>query len=309
MRNMLGNQYMAQVISIYQYIIRRSQWLQYIFRGIKLYSLDSISWQQFGYVALKNSMFDNNNMILGRNGIYVTWVAASFGNKDVLTLLLIVWHTALLLVNKKPGWTILLIWQWFKYRFFFYIRRREVIEDKTFNLLQCVLLTRWGRDKIAAIFQTTFSNEFSWMEMYEFRKISLKFVPKVPINTIQALVQIMAWRLSGDKPLSEPMMVKLPTHICVTLPQWVKEITDGRWVNIPCSAKYKTINFPRSIFVNWYYHPRRREANPWVTLLLRHPFLQCLDLTISASDISQCLCHFRPVWLLWLALGVPEGIS
>ena len=32
----------------------------------------------------------------------------------------------------------------------------------------------------------------------------------------------MAWRRSGDKPLSEPMMVSLPTHICVTRPQWVK---------------------------------------------------------------------------------------
>ena len=37
--------------------------------------------------------------------------------------------------------------------------------------------------------------------------ISLKFVPKGPINNMQALVQIMAWRRSGDKPLSEPMMV------------------------------------------------------------------------------------------------------
>ena len=35
-------------------------------------------------------------------------------------------------------------------------------------------------------------------------KISLKFVPKVPINTIPSLVRIMAWRLPGDKPLSEP---------------------------------------------------------------------------------------------------------
>ena len=26
---------------------------------------------------------------------------------------------------------------------------------------------------------------------------------------------------SGDKPLSEAIMVRLPTHICVTLPQWV----------------------------------------------------------------------------------------
>ena len=53
-------------------------------------------------------------------------------------------------------------------------------------------------------------------------KISLKFVPKGPINNIQALVQIMAWRRSGDKPLSEPMMVSLLTHICVTRPQWDK---------------------------------------------------------------------------------------
>ena len=31
----------------------------------------------------------------------------------------------------------------------------------------------------------------------------------------------MAWRRPGDKPLSEPMMVSLLTHICVTRPQWV----------------------------------------------------------------------------------------
>ena len=54
-------------------------------------------------------------------------------------------------------------------------------------------------------------------------KISLKFNPKGPINNIPALVQIMAWRRSGDKQLSEPMMVSLLTHICVTRPQWVKQ--------------------------------------------------------------------------------------
>ena len=35
-------------------------------------------------------------------------------------------------------------------------------------------------------------------------KISLKFVPKSPINNTLALVQIMAWRRPGDKSLSEP---------------------------------------------------------------------------------------------------------
>ena len=29
-------------------------------------------------------------------------------------------------------------------------------------------LTHWGRDKMAAIFQLTFSHAFSWMKMYEF---------------------------------------------------------------------------------------------------------------------------------------------
>ena len=50
-------------------------------------------------------------------------------------------------------------------------------------------------------------------------KISQDFVPKGPINNISVLVQIMAWRRPGDKPLSEPMVVSLLTHICVTRPQ------------------------------------------------------------------------------------------
>ena len=73
-----------------------------------------------------------------------------------------------------------------------------------------------------AISQTTFSRAFAWMKMYEFRLISLKFVPKGPINNIPALVQIMAWRRPGDKLLSEAMVVNLPTHIYVSRPQWVK---------------------------------------------------------------------------------------
>ena len=51
-------------------------------------------------------------------------------------------------------------------------------------------------------------------------KISLKFVSNSTINNISALVQIMACCLPGDKPLSEPMMVSLLTHICFTQPQW-----------------------------------------------------------------------------------------
>ena len=77
-----------------------------------------------------------------------------------------------------------------------------------------------------AIWQTTFSSAFSWMKMFEFLlKFHWSFIPKGRINNIPALVQIMAWRWPGDKPLSEPMMVSLPTHICVTRPQWVKAMS------------------------------------------------------------------------------------
>ena len=34
------------------------------------------------------------------------------------------------------------------------------------------------------------------------------FLPEGMINEIKALVQIMAWRLSGDKPLPEPMLTQ-----------------------------------------------------------------------------------------------------
>ena len=65
-------------------------------------------------------------------------------------------------------------------------------------------------------------------------RISLKFVPKGPINNIPALVQIMAWHCPGDKPLSEAMMVSLPMHICVTRPQWV-----NAWLNILCGVNLR----------------------------------------------------------------------
>ena len=61
-------------------------------------------------------------------------------------------------------------------------------------------------------------------------KNSLKFVPKGLINNIPALVLMMACRRPGDKPLSEPMMVRSLTHICITRPQWVN--------SSPSSAAY-----------------------------------------------------------------------
>ena len=71
------------------------------------------------------------------------------------------------------------------------------------------------------IFRCIFLNENVWILIC----ISLKFVPKVPIDNNPSLVQIMAWRRGGDKPLSEPMMPSWLTHICITRPQWVHSFT------------------------------------------------------------------------------------
>ena len=65
---------------------------------------------------------------------------------------------------------------------------------------------------------------FSWMKMYEFRlKFHWSLFLGNLMNNIPALTQIMAWRRPGDKPLSEPMMLRILTHICVTRPHWVKK--------------------------------------------------------------------------------------
>ena len=59
----------------------------------------------------------------------------------------------------------------------------------------------------------------------------LKFIPKGPINTIPALVQIMARRQPSDRPLSDPMMIILLMHM-----------------------SFKEIWFPGNIIVYYSWH-------------------------------------------------------
>ena len=108
--------------------------------------------------------------------------------------------------------------------------RTTFLENEIVTFFQILSRGKWvntlrprqnGRHFADDTFKPIFLNENIPISI----KISLKFVPKVPINNISALVQIMAWRRPGDKPLSEPMMVCLLTHICVTRPQWVNALT------------------------------------------------------------------------------------
>ena len=62
---------------------------------------------------------------------------------------------------------------------------------------------------IIFIFRRIFFNKNIWISI----KISLK------VDNIPSLVQKMVWRCPGVKPLSEAVMINLPTHIFITRPQ------------------------------------------------------------------------------------------
>ena len=96
----------------------------------------------------------------------------------------------------------------------FHITAADAINSNDINTLRP---RKNGRRFADDTFKRIFLNENVRISI----KIFLKFVPNGPMNNNPVLVQIMAWRRSDDKPLSEPMMVNLLTHICVTLPQWV----------------------------------------------------------------------------------------
>ena len=59
-----------------------------------------------------------------------------------------------------------------------------------------------------------------WKILY-FIKISLKFVPKGPIDNKPALVQIMDRPWIGTRPFSEPTLTDSLTHVCGTRGRWV----------------------------------------------------------------------------------------
>ena len=163
---------------------------------------------------------------------------------------------------------------------------REII---TINILQFHIINTLGPRQIGRhfpddLFKWIFLNENVWISI----KISLKFVLKGLINNIPALVQIMAWRRPGDKPLSEPMMICLLTHICVTRPQWVNKF--GFLVGRPMSSmtgiwqtRLKGISSP--------FNKISSIPHLHVVFVLR-PTAIYLMLTCASSWInSDLICH------------------
>ena len=105
------------------------------------------------------------------------------------------------------------------------------------------LRPRWNGSHFAVnIFNCIFLNENVWISI----KISLKFVPKSPINNIPALVQIM---------------IRLPTHVCITLPQWIDSLRPIVWSHMVKGILVR-INSGNGLLPDWC------QAITWINAVL-----------------------------------------
>ena len=165
-----------------------------------------------------------------------------------------------------------------------------------------------GRHFPDNIFKCIFLNENVSISI----KIPLKFLPKGPINNIPALVQIMAWHRSGDKPLSEPMMVSILTHICITRPQWVRAINK----NMLSLFSNHNSQGPSNLHSIRLFLLFTKNYMPKVH------FAMVFELLIKISKKYACfLCkeinystHLRiptlwPGWKIWLKITIKRTVS
>ena len=129
------------------------------------------------------------------------------------------------------------------------------------------------------IFKCIFENENERISP----RISLKFVPKDRINNIAALVQIMAWRRPGDKPLSEPMMISLLTHICVTRPQWVNGLAPNK--------QHQVITWTRCNHDLWHYMASLDHNELIVSFAIRNIMRTCPQHICSYSGNTWLCVH------------------
>ena len=85
--------------------------------------------------------------------------------------------------------------------------------DVTTAKLWQYMLTHWGREKMAAVSQTLYSNAFSWMKMYEFH---LKFHRSFYLTFQLTIFQ--HW-LKGLRPVLEGFVVPMHEGACETRSQ------------------------------------------------------------------------------------------
>ena len=92
--------------------------------------------------------------------------------------------------------------------------------------------------------------------------------------------QAMLWRRPSDKPLSELMMIRLLTHICIARPQWVKYIYTHTYA-------YKCVHI--SIYAHIYI-----SAYRWIYLLIMDDNRNGKHIGLHANNMES---HFEALKL------------
>ena len=101
-----------------------------------------------------------------------------------------------------------------------------------------------GRHFSGVISKCIFLNENARMSII----ISLEFVPKIPIDNAPALVQIIAWRLTGGKPLYETTQYIYRHEKPLQIPQ-ISSIPLELKIKQPASGINQMYIYQRRIFI------------------------------------------------------------
>ena len=116
-------------------------------------------------------------------------------------------------------------------------------------------LTHWGRDKMAAIFQTPFSNAFSWMEIYEFR---LRFHLSLFLGAQLTIIQywFRYWLGAGQAPshsLNHWWLVCWRIYTSLPLNELKTKTVQGRLRG----CQHVSLFIIMAIQFHWNYHIRQ----------------------------------------------------
>ena len=124
---------------------------------------------------------------------------------------------------------------------------------------QTPIAHQWGLDTMRP--RQHFANDIFKLNenVWIFIKISLKSVPMNPVENMVALVQIMAWHCTGNKPLSEPMEVRLPMHMSLGLNELIDWLTN--WLDL-------------TWFSDSFYSPKQKSQRRVVKMATSHTILE-----------------------------------
>ena len=210
---------------------------------------------------------------------------------------------------------------------------------------QLLIVTHWGRDKMADIFQKTFSNAFCWMKMSEFRLIfhwSLFLRFKLTIFhhwfrsvNLPSLVQIMAWCLVSTKPLSEPMMVSLLIQVCGAQPRWfncthclpkhslkLDDVHRNQWsqsslLQVMACFLFGTKSLPEPMLTYWQLGPKKHISVKNKKMHLKMLAVKCRPFYAGLYEFNiyyyirgDCVYrHHNVIWIWEICTCVSTCIS